>query len=467
MKRFQLATCMVVWAACLTLCRPSFAVEPSFVALVGGTVTDVAHRGATSDDIANAVILIRGGRIVAVGPRDRTPVPAGATVVDLHGKFVIPGLIDGFCGMQNQAEASAQLYEGVTTIVASGDDRRGVVFLAADPSPQVYLTDIAGSTDDWSLLRGDPQWRERLRDGDAPHELTAADTRAQIDETARRGTRVLWIGRGITSANTIAIVNEARRTGLATYGEFISTPYATGIRAGVGSLLHMTRFELGLAPETLIDAASTDPDGAPGQRAYASVDDIDPREPAVARYGDLIAAHRVALMPTFSLFYAVMPGHRNLWLEPVAGLLDAKRLGFTSDPTTGELPFRTEAARARVTALAQRNFEIDKVLIASHPVVLAASGSTWQGSLPGVSMHTELELLVRAGLTARAALAAATSNYAEQFGWTDIGAIEVGRRADLVVLDRDPSTDIRNVDAISAVYLAGIRVDREGLLRQR
>ena len=186
-------------------------------------------------------------------------MPVEATVVDLRGKFVIPGLIDGFCGMQSQAEASAQLYEGVTTIVASGDDRRGLVFLAADPSPQVYLADIAGSTDDWSLLRGDPQWRERLRDGDAPHELGAADTRAQIDETARRGTRVLWIGRGITSANTVTIVEEARRTGLATYGEFISTPYASGIRAGVGSLLHMTRFELGLAPENLIDAAATDP----------------------------------------------------------------------------------------------------------------------------------------------------------------------------------------------------------------
>ena len=107
------------------------------------------------------------------------------------------------------------------------------------------------------------------------------------------------------------------------------------------------------------------------------------------------------------------------------------------------------------------------MLIASHPVVLAASGSTWQGSLPGISMHTELELLVRAGLSPRAALAAATSNYAEQFGWTEIGAVEVGRRADLVVLDRDPAQDVRNVDAISAVYLAGVKVDRAGLLRQR
>jgi imidazolonepropionase-like amidohydrolase len=75
-----------------------------------------------------------------------------------------------------------------------------------------------------------------------------------------------------------------------------------------------------------------------------------------------------------------------------------------------------------------------------------------------------MELLVRRGLTPREALAAATSNYAEKFGWKELGLIEPGRRADLIVLDADPTADIRNADQISDVLLAGTVLDRNKLL---
>jgi adenine deaminase len=59
----------------------------------------------------------------------------------------------------------------------------------------------------------------------------------------------------------------------------------------------------------------------------------------------------------------------------------------------------------------------------------------------------------------------ARHNYAEQFGWTELGAVAAGRRADLVVLDRDPTLDAANADRIDAVFLAGVQVDREALLK--
>ena len=435
-------------------------------ALVGGTVIDVSHGGHSTHDIANAVILLQGARIAAVGTGSTVAIPPGAAVVHIEGKFVIPGLVDGFCGMRNQAEADAELYEGVTTIGATGDDRRGTLFLAADPSPHVYPVDSAGTTDDWSLLRGDPAWRDVLADSGQPHELSPEQTADQIDETLRRGTRVIWIGHNITTETTAAIIAQASRQHVATYGEFVATPYQAGIADGVTVLLHMSRLELGLAPLPFQREAAADPEGRGATPAYSAVDAIDPHDPVVAQYADMIASNHVAIMPTFSLYYALLPGHRNLWREPAAAILDPKSMGTPSDPATGDVAFPDPAVRASMQTFAEHSFALDRVLIAHHVPVLAASGASWQGTLPGISLHTELEMLVRGGLSPRAALAAATGNYAEILGWSELGRVAAGRRADLVVLAADPTQDVANADKIDSIYLAGEKLDRAGLLRK-
>ena len=79
-------------------------------------------------------------------------------------------------------------------------------------------------------------------------------------------------------------------------------------------------------------------------------------------------------------------------------------------------------------------------------------------------MHTELEMLVRLGLTPREALAAATSNYAAQFNWNELGLIGVGRRADVLVLDGDPTVTVWNVRRIVNLILDGNVLDRDALL---
>jgi imidazolonepropionase-like amidohydrolase len=84
--------------------------------------------------------------------------------------------------------------------------------------------------------------------------------------------------------------------------------------------------------------------------------------------------------------------------------------------------------------------------------------------MPGISLHTELELLVRIGLSPREALAAATNNYAMQFGWTELGLIAPGRRADILVLDSDPTTNVWNARRITTLIMDGNVVDRDALL---
>ena len=152
---------------------------PVPLVLAGGTIIDVTDWGRSAKDLQDAVVIVQNGRITDVGTRASLPVPKGARIIDCTGKFIIPGLIDGFAGMNSQAEANANLYMGVTTVVASSDNRRGHVDLGANPTPRIYLLDSIGTTDDWSLLIGHPGWAEKLREvGGHPVELSPEDTAA-------------------------------------------------------------------------------------------------------------------------------------------------------------------------------------------------------------------------------------------------------------------------------------------------
>ncbi|MGB7548873.1 MAG: amidohydrolase family protein, partial [Terracidiphilus sp.] len=123
-----------------------------------------------------------------------------------------------------------------------------------------------------------------------------------------------------------------------------------------------------------------------------------------------------------------------------------------------------ENQRKKADQVALRIWDINETIFAAYPHYLAASGAPVMGSMPGISMHTELEMLVQLGLSPREALAAATNNYALQFGWTELGQIAPGRRADILVLDGDPTVNIWNARRISALILSGNVVDREALL---
>ncbi len=433
------------------------------LAITGATLVGVSDRGRAGHDIARAVVVIQDGKILAAGPAATTPIPAGATILARPGKFIIPGLVDGFSGLQNQAEADAELYEGVTTIVGSGDDRRGILFEHANPSPHLYAADSAGSTDDYSLLRAQPEWHDLLADGKSPHELSPEETTRQLQETARRGTRVIWIGHNITPANTAAIISQSHRLGMVTYGEFAATPYHSGVENGVDALLHMSRYELGMAPAELLPRLAAEPDGPAADHAYYVAIAQPPDSAPVRDYATFLAQSGTALIPTFTLAYSSMPDHRNLWKEKAASVIDPRTLLMSTDPATGD-PDTTADKIVKMERATKLLWAINGTYMAAHPLYLAASGASVFGALPGIGLHVEMELLVRRGLTPREALAAATSNYADKFGWHELGAVAPGRRADLLVLDGDPTVDIRNADRISDVVLAGAVLDRDKLL---
>ena len=461
----------------------SWSQAPIPLVLAGGTIVDVTDWGHSAKDQPDSIVIVQNGRITDVGTRASLPIPKGARVIDCTGRFIIPGLVDGFAGMNNQGEANANLYMGVTTVVASSDNRRGHIDLAANPSPHLYLLDSVGSTDDWSLLVSHPGWTTKLREGVRPVELSPEDTLRQMVDTARLGTRVFWLGHNITAANAQWIIAHAHQMGLVTYGEFAATPYRVGIDAGVDGLLHMGRYELGVVPDELQRPLRDDPEGPAASTAYDYSERLPPTDTHVRDYANFLAAHHAALMPTFSMFFLRLPGHRNLWHEPASQLLDSARMFDPPDRSTGEsvyplapwthhLPamsqrWMEEGLRKKADQSAMRLWHINQTIFTAYPHYLAASGAPVTGTMSGISMHTELEMMVRLGLSPREALAAATNNYALQFNWNELGQIAAGRRADILVVDGDPSLSIWNVRRISTLILEGNVLDREGLLSQK
>lgn len=461
---------------------PQAPMKPPMV-LVGGTIIDVTDWGRSALDRPNSIVVIQNGKITDVGSRFLIQPPPDAQIIDCTGKYLIPGLIDGFTGMNSQGQANAHLYMGVTTIVASGDNRRGHIDFSANPSPHLYLLDSVGSTDNWSLLIGHDDWTARLREGTHPVELSPEETARQINATAKLGTRVLWLGWDITAANAQWIITRAKQLGLATYGEFISTPYSVGIDSGVDVLLHMGRYELGVIPDELQRPLVQDPHGAAAATAYDYAEHLPPTDPHFRNYGHFISVHHSVLMPTFSLYYLNLPGHRNLWKERAATILNPANMYMPSDPTTGELNYplppwtrhlpnaatrwMEEGQRKKADQSAMRLWRINQAIFNGSPHYLAASGAAAMGTMPGISLHTELEMLVRIGLSPREALAAATNNYSIQFGWNELGQIAPGRRADILVLDGDPTVNIWNARRISTEILDGNVIDRESLLKIR
>ena len=454
---------------------------PIPLVLIGGTVIDVSNWGDSARDLPNAVVLVRDGRIAEVGTIGSVPIPKDAQVIDCTGKYLIPGLVDGFTSMASQGQANADLYMGVTTVVARSDARRGLIDYTANPRPSLYLVDSIGTTDNWSLLAHKPSWSSLLREGIHPAELSPLDTARQLVATSRLGTRVLLLGPDITAANTQWIINRAHQLGMVTYGNFVSTPYRVGIEAGVDVLLHMGSYELGVIPDELQQPLVSDPYGAAASTALDYSQRLPPTDAHLNTYAHFLASHHAALMPTFSQYYLQLPSHRNLWKEPAAELLDPARMSHPSDPATGELTYPLPNWSRRLPAMAQhwieqnlqkranqealRLWRINQTIYSANPHYLAASGASMMGTMAGISLHTELEMLVRLGLSPREALAAATNNYALQLGWNELGLIAPGRRADILVVNGDPTTNIWNARHIATLIVDGKVMDRSALLR--
>jgi len=403
------------------------------VALTHANVID----GTGSAIQTNRTIIIDGTRIVAIQPASAT-IPRGASIRDLSGRYVIPGLIDSHVHLGTQPRPSgvmeqilrATLLGGVTTVRDMGGQYEIVSNMArlgapdTAPMPRVVYSAIVAGPGMW--LDGD---RARFfagasQPGESPtvRRLTQmSDVVPAIAAARRAGASGIKIYNTIEAPLVRAIAAEAHRQGLHVWSHFFVDPNPPSllIDAGAEVVSHGDQF----VAEALTDADRRAPVAeyrAARARAYASPDLVS--SSAVRALVAKMKARGVILEPTLTV---MRPAPDSAGRIPTpSGLLFHNAVEFTRAAYRGG-------------------------------VELAAGTDALGGSTPNI--HLELQLLVDSvGLTPAQAIRAATSINARALGVADsVGTIATGKRADLVVLVKNPLTDIANTQTVVGVMKAG------------
>lgn len=438
----------IVLAFMLVSCPSEKASDTDQVAIVGGTIIDISNGGSSTNDIVDSVVLIEGDEIKAVGRRGEIQIPEGSIIIDAKGKYILPGLIDAFATLNNQSYANAFLYMGVTTIVSVEGGRRGELFEDANPGPGVIkIVDIG------HVHFGNVSTQDALR---------------QLEESAKQDYRIVLLMYELRPYQLKPLVDKAHELGMGTIGELGYTLYREAIETDIDAFVHTSRYSLDLAPPELIIAVAEDPFGMESRDhlfKYGQVFmDLKPEDPNLLEHASILGNSQATLIPTLSIICSLLPDIPNPWEEPVAKIINPEDIHMPLDRDTGKRNIPSEALESsmkRTEALLM----IEKAYCKAGARYLAGSGTDAFGTMPGISLHTELKLLTRIGLSNREAIAAATSNFAEAFGWEDIGLLEPGYLADIIVVNADPLDDLENLKKISILIKSGRIIDREALLR--
>lgn len=425
-------------------------VEPGGIALVGGQLID----GTGAAPVADSVVVIRDGRIASAGSRAETAVPAGAEVIDVAGKTIIPGLVNlhvHYRGGPDTIEEQfrTQLYYGVTTARSLGSDSpEAVAFLlganAGRPgAPRTYTAGLGFSHPNGfnAASRNAPATEEEGR------ELVRAQTALGVHFIKMWVTEMAEPGLKMTPEMRTAIVDEAIKNGAVPVAHIDGEEDGRQLmEAGARDFLHTTVLTFG-------------PGGG------APVDDPDPSP----EFLQMALDNDVGFTPTLSI---VQNGwhfaeHPELLDDPaLRTAFNQDALARWDDPANRAAVVDAPEFADRKAAFRQLQDFVKTIHDAGIKVALGNDAGT--ANVPfGWGMHHELEMYVEAGLTPMQAIVAATATGAGMMppvGQADFGTLESGKVADLVVLNADPLADIRNTLEIDQVMRLGEWVEREGLL---
>lgn len=412
----------------------------TITALVGATVIDVV----SGRQIVDATLLVRDGRILAMGERAAVPVPDGATIEALSGRWIVPGLIDAHAHLEPWGLVLS-LHWGVTTVRDLHGGRPGVDSLAESVGaprtsrvfPAVAKLDGPPSTypDAWVLD-------------------SSADAGPAVDSAAAAGARWIKAYTRVTPALLDAVTVAARARRLPVAVHLGLTDALTATRLGVASIEHLSGIPEALDGSGTLEAAHQH-DFFAGWTAFEK-SWILADTAALAQVARQLAVSGVFLVPTLGLHeifsrlddstihrradLALVPDsvRRNWDVPGMIARAGWKRADFAD--------FR--AARSAQDAVIRAFSEAGGRLV-------TGSDASNQLLVPGAGVHLEMELLVAAGLTPLEALRAATMHAADLLRADALGRLRANAVADLVVLGADPLRDITNSRRIERVMLGG------------
>lgn len=415
---------------------------------------------------ADATVVLRGPRIALVGKSSDVKVPSRAQVIEGRGKYLIPGLWD----MHVHEIFGAWLPEDEKVIpllfVANGVT--GVRDMGGDLEPlKRWRSRIAaGEMVGPRMIISGP-----MLDGPAPQFPSSApitnatDGRRTVDELQKNGADFIKIQSLIPRDGYFAAADEARKLGIVFAGHVPDKVRAVeASNAGQKSIEHLTGVFEGCS--SVEDELMSKPRG-PGRGQFLASYDPERAKELFA----LFVRNQTWQVPTLYweqgewLIEKTNAGPDHLAKFAPPAWKERTWPMFTRDITKG---WSTDPIGDRERFVQAELKIVGEMHRASVPILAGTDTAAGVRVYPGFSLHSELELLVRAGLSPMQALQSATLNAGKYLGLADSGTIENGKRADLVLLDANPLEDIRNTRKIRSVVLAGryfSRADLDRLLR--
>lgn len=401
-------------ALCLTSAVLANA-QPMVRAFTGTRLID----GTGREPIVNATLVVRDGRVVAVGPASAVPIPAGAERVALEGKTVMPGLINAHGHVSGVRDLATYAAYGVTTVYSLGGEPAEVFAARASqetPSQGRSRVFVAGPVLD---------------------PTTADEARAQVAAAAAQRVDMAKI-------RVDDNLGTSPKMPAAAYREVIAESHRRGMRVAV----HL--FYLSDAKQLLAAGADL---------VAHSVRDAEVDAALIGALQTAGVCVSPTLMREVSTFvYESTPP----WFEDPLFLAHANRawMAQAKDPARQASVRSSTSAQRYKAALEVASRNVKRLADAGVPIAMGTDTGP-VGRFQGYFELMELELMVKAGLTTRQALLAATRDAARCMQIDrDLGTLEAGKWGDFVVLDADPLADISNVRRIHSVWIAGNRVAR-------
>lgn len=413
--------------------------------------------GAGGKPRYDQTLVVKDGRIAALGPASRVRVPQGATVIDAHRRTLLPGFVMvhehlfypmGTYDVRDYAAlpiSFARLYlAGGTTTARTGGSMAPYadinLKLAIDKGEAVGPDlDVTGP-----YLNGPGLPILKM------HALTGPEDAARtVNYWADEGATSFKAYINITRAELKAAIDAAHARGLKVTGHLCSVTYREAAELGIDNLEHgfavMTDFFKG-----------KEPDLCPA-RSQQAIADVDENSPAFRSLIADLVAHHVTLTSTLTVFETFTPGRPEAPEAARAMLIPELRQmyeqGWAGVPSSeNSKPY---------AAIFPKLMKMERMFVAAGGTLIAGTDPTgYGGVIPGFSGKRQVELLVEAGFSFPEALKIATLNGAHYLGRdAEVGSLVVGKRADIVLIDGDPMKDATAVDRMPFVFKKGIGYD--------
>lgn len=393
-------------------------------AIAGATLVD----GTGAPAVEDAVVLIRNGRIAAVGPRAKISIPRGMAIIDAKGRTLLPGLWEMHTHFSGVEFGPALLASGITTARDCGGEfdylveQRDAVEKRGAISPRLLLAGLVDAGGAKAF-------------GDVVAE-TPDEGRAAVDRYHAAGFQQIKLYTYLTLDVVKVMAAEAHRLGMTVTGH-VPRALTTmeGIEAGMDQINHLNYVTSMLR--------------TPGTRR------VDPDSETFKKGVRFLLDHHTVVDPTAG--WGEMSGHSKevdaASFEPgilkAPFVLDAKFRGMGGSATPEQMRSRMKDSL----------MVINRLHAAGVPIIPGSDTG-----LVGYGLHRELELYVEAGFTPMEAIQSATIVAARAMNLDrDSGTVETGKRADLILVDGNPLTNIADLRRVSRVVANGSVYDASRL----